>query len=386
MNAHRYTATTMEAALAKVKSDLGRDAVILHTRCYRKGGVLGIGAREMVEVTASNDVRVTPRSRPSAAAAVAVAPATPLEKVYKRAGASDDLGSIRSEIAGVRTMIEDLVKQTRPSRTTHWPDPLRNWYARLTREGLSEACALELLEPLSARFAEAGRVEPAAVATMVTARIAQAVRTAAPIAAGRPGAPTIVALVGPTGVGKTTTIAKLAAHFALRERKGVGLLTLDTYRIAAIEQLRTYARIIDVPLEVALSPAELPDALARLRNASIIFIDTAGRSQRDSMKINDLKGFFEKKRPTQMHLVLSATAERSAIADTIDKFSIYNPDRILITKLDEMPSYGKLLDISSLAPLPVSYVTTGQDVPDDIQAAVPERIAALVAGEVGLDR
>jgi len=386
MNAHRYTATTMEAALAKVKSELGRDAVILHTRCYRTGGLLGIGAREMVEVTASNDVRVTPRARPSAATAVAVAPATPLEKVYKHAGASDNLSAIRNEIAGVRTMIEDLVRKTGPSRTAHWPEPLRGWYARLTREGLSDANAVDLLEPLSARLAGSAKHEPEAVAAMVTGRIAQAVKTAAPIAAGKPGAPMVVALVGPTGVGKTTTIAKLAAYFALRERKTVGLVTLDTYRIAAVEQLRTYARIIDVPLEVALSPTELPDALTRLRNAAIIFIDTAGRSQRDSMKMNDLKGFFEKKRPTEIHLVLSATAECAAIADTIDKFAVYGPDRILLTKLDEMPSYGKLLDISSLAPLPVSYVTTGQDVPDDIQAAFPERIAALIAGEADLDR
>jgi flagellar biosynthesis protein FlhF len=220
---------------------------------------------------------------------------------------------------------------------------------------------------------------------MVHERLSLSIRTGEAIPTGEPGNPTTIAFVGPTGVGKTTTIAKLAAHFVLREKKPVGLVTLDTYRIAAVEQLRTYARIIDVPLEVALSPADLPAAVKRLSGASVILVDTAGRSQRDLMKMNDLKGFFGKKRPDQVHLVVSATAERTAIAEIIDKFGMYRPERILVTKVDELPGHGKLLDIATLSPHPVSYLTTGQDVPDDIETARPERLAALIAGEVSLD-
>ncbi len=285
----------------------------------------------------------------------------------------------------MRALIEDLSRQTRPSRTAHWPEALRQWHRHLVKSGASEANAIDVLEPILARLAGNKSPDAAALAKMVTARIAESVRTAAPIAAGVGSRPAIVAFVGPTGVGKTTTIAKLAAHFALRQRAQVGLVTLDTYRIAAVEQLRTYARIIDVPLEVVLTAAEMPAALERLSGCGVILLDTAGRSQRDRMKINDLRGFFEKRRPDSVHLVLSATAERSALSDTIEKFAVYDPDHVLITKLDELPAYGKLLDIAALAPQPVSYLTTGQDVPDDIEHARPERVAALVAGEVGLD-
>lgn len=377
MNVRKYTATTMDAALGKIKSELGRDAVILHTRCYRTGGFLGLGGRDLVEVTASNDVNVPARVR-------AAAP-RPVERAYKPAAASDDLAAIKGEIAGVRALIEDLTRHTRPSRTAHWPEPLKAWYAHLTKSGVGEANALDVLEPVLARLAGNRNPDSATVARLVAVRLAESVRTAPPIIPGRPGAPAVVAFVGPTGVGKTTTIAKLAAHFTLRHKESVGLITLDTYRIAAVEQLRTYARIIDVPLEVVLSGDELPKAVERLKACSLILVDTAGRSQRDRMKMNDLKAFFEKRRPDSVHLVLSATSEREGLADAAEKFAMYDPDRILLTKLDELPAYGKLLDLAMLAPQPVSYLTTGQDVPDDIETARPERIAALVAGEVGLD-
>jgi flagellar biosynthesis protein FlhF len=379
MNVKKYTAPTMEAALEQVKSELGRDAVILHTRCFRRGGVFGLGGNQLVEITASNQVSVSPRS---------LAASRPVERAYRSgaSGASAGFLALKNDVAGLRSMLEDVLKHTRPARTSFWPESLQRWHKHLTDRGTSDACSVEVLEPLAARFAGSRAADQPAVEAAVLARIAEFVRTAPPIAAGVPGDPAIVAFVGPTGVGKTTTIAKLAAHFALRERKPVGLITLDTYRIAAVEQLRTYARIIDVPLEVVLSPAEMPDAVERLSGCALILIDTAGRSQRDALKINDLKAFFERKRPGQIHLVLSATAERLALADTIEKFSVYRPDRVLLTKIDELPAAGKLLDAIPIARQPVSYVTTGQDVPDDIETARPQYLAALIAGGDSIDR
>ncbi len=378
MNVKKFVAPTMEAALAKVKTSFGRDAVILHTRCFNAGGFFGLGGRRMVEVTASDEVRVQARS--------GGAQATALDQAYQTSPSRrDGLASIKSDIACLKTMIEDVSRHTRPSSTAFWPDELRGWHRHLLSRGVGEAVAVEILEPLAARIAGNDKTSATALRQMVIERVSQAVKTADPIKMGRPGSPVVVALVGPTGVGKTTTIAKLAAHFVLRERQPVGLVTLDTYRIAAVEQLRTYARIIDVPLEVALSPEDLKSALERLCECSLIFVDTAGRSQRDKMKMNDLKNFLCIRRPDQVHLVLSATAERTAIREIVDKFKIYRPDRILLTKLDELPACGKLLDIATLAPQPVSYLTTGQDVPDDIETARPERMAALIAGEDGID-
>lgn len=368
----------MQAALAKVKKTLGPDAVILHTRCFNSGGFLGIGAQATVEVTASD--RVEPR-RPGQAAVGRV-----VERAYRPgAAAAGDLQMLKSELSGIRSMIEELTRQTRPSRTNFWPDALKGWYRHLCNNGASEEGALEALEPLAADPAAIEDADPAHVKRAVVSRLGKLVSAGASITPGVAGAPRVVAFVGPTGVGKTTTIAKLAAHSVLREKKSVGLVTLDTYRIAAVEQLKTYARIIDVPMEVALSPADFPVALERLGRCDLIFVDTAGRSQRDSMKMNDLKSFFARSPVDETHLVLSTTAECAAIKDIFDKFSMYRPERVLLTKLDELPAWGKLLDIARLAPLPVSFLATGQDVPDDIETASPERLAALIAGEVAID-
>lgn len=389
MKVTRFTGPTMEATLSKVKGALGPRAVILHTRTFRKGGFLGIGGTNMVEITASNEVEVPARRVGPAARQKALGKAYRRELPEQRRSqiSSYELGSIQSDIAGIRTMIAELTEQTRPSRISLWPDGLKAWYKHLCRRGVSEQVAIEILEPLVPRLSgKAGR-DSREIAGAVVGRLREFVSTAEPVTTGVPGRPSVVAFVGPTGVGKTTTIAKLAAHFALREKKPVGLVTLDTYRIAAVEQLRTYARIIEVPLEVVLGPADLPVALERLSSSSIIFVDTAGRSQRDLIKMNDLKNFFGRRRPDQIHLVLSATAEPAALKDIVEKFGIYKPDRVLVTKIDEMPACGRLLDIAGkgkaciASTLPVSYITTGQDVPDDIEAASPRRLAALVAGK-----
>lgn len=370
----------MEGALAQVKSALGNDAVILHTRFYKAGGILGIGARRMVEVTASDQVRVSERPLRTTTSNTA------LEKAYRlKAGMSEDLKSLKTDIDGLKAMISELTRQTRPSRTSVWPEPLKAWYSHLCRQGMSEAAAIDLLEPLAAGIPTDGNIPSQKVRRLVFERLVQALKTSEPIRTGEPGRPSVVALVGPTGVGKTTTIAKLAAYYVLREQKPVGLVTLDTYRIAAVEQLRTYARIIDVPLEVALSPGDLPAALERLSGCSVVFVDTAGRSQRDTMKMNDLKNFFLRRRPDEVHLVLAATVGSEAVEDIVERFSMYDPDRVLLTKLDELPSCGRLLEISRVAPQPVSYIATGQDVPDDIESARPERLAALIAGENRID-
>ncbi|MHC4711954.1 MAG: flagellar biosynthesis protein FlhF [Planctomycetota bacterium] len=379
MNIKKFTAGTMDQALAQVKSALGGDAVILHTRFFKTGGVLGIGGRRLVEVTASDQIRVPERTERAASR-------TAIERAYRlKAGFSADLKSLKGDVGSLKTMIAELTKQTRPSRTAFWPEALKGWHRHLCERGISEGAVIDLLEPLAARVSGEEGMPGQKIRRMVFERLTQSLKTAAPVSGGEPGRPTMVALVGPTGVGKTTTIAKLAAHHVLRERQAVGLMTLDTYRIAAVEQLRTYARIIDVPLEVVLAPSDLPAALERLEHCSLIFVDTAGRSQRDTMKMNDLKNFLARRRPDQIHLVLSATIERAAVEDVVERFDMYGPDRILLTKLDELPSCGRLLEISRLTAQPVSYLATGQDVPDDIESARPERLAALIAGEENID-
>ena len=190
----------------------------------------------------------------------------------------------------------------------------------------------------------------------------------------------MVALVGPTGVGKTTTIAKLAANHRLREKQRVGLITVDTYRIAAVEQLRTYADIIDLPMEVVSTPREMREAVARMTDLDLILMDTAGRSPRDDVKIQELKSMLAEAKPDEVHLVLSSVAGASSLAQTAEKFAGVGTTALLLTKLDEAASLGNLLPLLRTCRLPLSYLTNGQNVPDDIQVAAKRQVAQMVLG------
>ncbi|QAV20070.1 flagellar biosynthesis protein FlhF [Paenibacillus chitinolyticus] len=188
----------------------------------------------------------------------------------------------------------------------------------------------------------------------------------------------IVHIVGPTGVGKTTTIAKLAADQVLKQRRKVGLITSDTYRIAAIEQLRTYANILDVPVEVVFSPADLTRALHNLREADVIFMDTAGRNFRNEMYVSELNTLIRHQGPSETILVLSLTSKYSDMKAITANFSKFKVDKVLFTKMDETYSYGAMLNLLDEFPIRLSYVTDGQNVPDDIMVADENRIVDVV--------
>jgi flagellar biosynthesis protein FlhF len=195
---------------------------------------------------------------------------------------------------------------------------------------------------------------------------------------GREGGPRIAAFIGPTGVGKTTTIAKLAANFRIRRGKKVGMITIDTYRIAAVDQLKTYAELIDVPLHVVLTAGELRHAIDSLADCDLVLIDTAGRSQNDRLRLNQLAGFMKAAEPDDLHLVVAATSSRSTVVSTLERFMPLGANRIVMTKLDEAAALGAFLNVACVSKLPVSYVTTGQDVPDDISRPDPHRLAHCI--------
>jgi len=188
----------------------------------------------------------------------------------------------------------------------------------------------------------------------------------------------LVALVGPTGVGKTTTIAKLAANIRLREKRRVGLITVDTYRIAAVEQLRTYADIIDLPMEVISSPRETKAAIAKLSDTDLILMDTAGRSPRDDVKIQELKHILSEAEADEIHLVLSSVSSAANLTRIVERFQPVGVSSLLFTKLDESAMLGHLLAVLDDCRLPVSYLTRGQNVPDDIEPAVSEKLASEI--------
>lgn len=188
----------------------------------------------------------------------------------------------------------------------------------------------------------------------------------------------VVALVGPTGVGKTTSIAKLAAISKILHNLDVGIISIDTFRLGAIDQLRIFSEISNIDLLVAYEPEDMPGLISRLKNKDLILIDTVGRSQKNKDELKNIKKFLEKVPVDDTLLVLSATNSVKNLMDAADKFSLFNYDSFLFTKIDEAITYGNLINITMNYNKPIIFLTNGQVIPDDIISADSEFIAKII--------
>jgi len=389
-----YHAGSMAEALAAVKRDLGRDAVILHTRSFRKGGLLGFGGRQMWEITASKSVNVprrrirSPQAKPARKAPGKVevidgpahVPTAGYAATTLTTSATQD--TLSEQVQALTGMVEKLVRKQTSSTAAAVPEELFESYLSLVQQEVAEDIAEELVQKVRSQLTGDQLRDKAVIAAKLKDFIAAMIPTSITSIPPAEGKPHTVALVGPTGVGKTTTIAKLAANIKLRQNRRVGLITLDTYRIAAVEQLRTYAQIINVPLQVVMDPSELPEAIERMRDRDAILIDTAGRSPNDTERLWQLKQFLKAAAPDEVHLVLSTTADPKNIENAMERFSPLGVDRLILTKLDEAVSFGMVLSVVRRMNVALSFVTTGQDVPDDIEVTEGSRIAGLILAGV----
>lgn len=285
--------------------------------------------------------------------------------------------SVQAELASIRQLLSTAILSPRGTSTS--------LLQRLLAEGVEESLALEVLaEVHRADSGDAGGVSgdggaakgrlEQRLASYLLSRLGSAC-AAQPI---RPDA-RIAAFVGPTGVGKTTTVAKLAAQHVLSGERRVGVVTTDTFRIAAIDQLRTYANILQVPLETVYEPGDLAGALERLADRDLILIDTAGRNFQNPAHVDEMQALLSGTAVDETFLVLSLTTKASDLNQIADAFS-NAVDKLLLTKMDETLSYGSALNLLLRHPMPLSYVTTGQNVPDDIETASLEKLVNSVVG------
>ncbi|MEX2317654.1 MAG: flagellar biosynthesis protein FlhF [Pirellulales bacterium] len=385
MDIKTYRAKSMRDALDLVRRELGPTASVLHTRELNSGlfGRMIFGRK--YEVAASAAVNV-PSRLPAAVRQVEYAsreashvPPAHLEADYRSQYRDDFRHQVAGQLDELHAMVEKLCQRTASAPVHDMPEAMFHVFTDMIEAEVDESIARSLVDRIRGSRDSQELVDPLLVKARVAQLVEDEIAVTGPIAADG-DACRVVALVGPTGVGKTTTIAKLAANYRLREKRRVGLITVDTYRVAAVEQLRTYADIIDLPMEVVATPREMREAVARMSHLDLVLMDTAGRSPRDEVRIQELKSMLAEAEPDAVHLVLSSTAGAKSLAATAERFADVGTTAVLLTKLDEATSLGHLVTLLRACRLPVSYLTDGQNVPDDIQVADRRRLAYAMLG------
>lgn len=394
MEVQTFRAHSMQEALQLVRRTLGPDAAVLQAKEVSRGALAWLtGARE-IEVLALSGVQLPSRF----ADAVDVPPGVPLasrceqppapnveepvlatetsERWDYRAKFQADL---RCQAGDLPSLVEQLATTPALPPDQELPLPFADLLSQMRQAEIRPDCARELLARIDNSITDWGLPDPPQVLAQLQYLLEQEIRIAGPVclAATRPR---VVALIGPTGVGKTTTIAKLAAEFRLRKHRRVGLITMDTWRIAAVDQIRAYAEVFELPLEVVATPREMRVAVERLAGLDLILIDTAGRSPRDEVRLQELKSLLGEAQPDEVHLVLSAASSTSSLIHAARRFQPVGVTAMVLTKLDEATRFGGLLSLLRDSGLPLSYLADGQRVPEDIRAAESSRLAKMMLG------
>ncbi|MEN6521614.1 MAG: AAA family ATPase [Armatimonadota bacterium] len=341
---------SMHEALAEARRQLGDNVTVLHTKQCEEPVMMGFGRRQSVEILAAAETPVIP-AQPN------------VKPLSVNAPAGSGLETVTQQITDIKHILTRLENEHASAPAQSEPSPI---FERLVRNGVTDTLA-ELLVT---------ECKSAKDSNVILNSIARRINVSGPITCGSRQAR--VVLVGPTGVGKTTTAAKLAALYSLVHKKNVAMITLDTYRVAAVEQLGTYSRILNIPFEVALCPEDVDLLISKHRDKDLIIIDTVGRSQRNMEHLAELARFVRAAAPTEVHLVVSASSSQAVQKESVESFSALAANRLILTKLDECPQAGCILSLSTNSLLPFSYITYGQEVPDDIAQAEKDRLAKLV--------
>ena len=365
----------------KVKLELGREAVILHTRRFKTGGMLGLFGNERVEVMAAVDDALleTPAVKTVVAPAMpTVAAVMPPQQTHETvAPVSVPLTPVKTaepewkqELAEMRSLLERALHESKQGADAVASAAVE----KLLQADVLQPVAESLVRQDPVLYQWKGTLTEPAFTERLERLVEQGLGKVSGVALNG-SAPHVVALLGPTGVGKTTTIAKLAAYFSLQKGMRVSLITADTYRISAVEQLKTYAEIMGLQLEIVYAPQELAKALAKCKGSQLVLLDTAGRSPKNQEQLEELQLLLSQVPQAEKHLVLSLTTCNRDALEIAKRFSVCSPDQVLFTKLDEASRCGVILNVLQQFPMKLSYVTNGQNVPDDLQIVSPAWLA-----------
>lgn len=361
MKVKRFTGESTTDVMNKVKQELGTEAIILHTRTIKKPKFFGLIKKVEVEVIAA------------------------LDDLEKKSDKTNEMNSkLDSEMKKLNDYMKYIIDNTEikkiEEKKMQISEKLFKFVDILKKNGVKEEVAKSIIENIDKQVNLEGK-DDKDIKDIVKYNIKAYLEEAQPI--NTIDGQKIVFFMGPTGVGKTTTIAKLASTFKLNERKEIGLITADTYRIAAVEQLRIYADILDLPVEVIYEIKEIYESLSKFKNKDVVFIDTAGRSHKNVEQMEELKQLINTVKNKEVFLVVNIGTDIENIKSIVAQYDFVDDFRIIFTKADESEKLGNILNTKFYIDKKLSYITNGQNVPDDIEVVDSEKISEILIGDKG---
>jgi flagellar biosynthesis protein FlhF len=361
MKIKKITGPSLKAATEKMKAELGEDAVILSTKVYEKDNrkifEITAGIDENIEIENKQEKKTTVKKNSTKQKEVDFESelkklTDKIYKINKEKKSGNIIEKKKEDLSGAIKDIEDLLihREVDASLVKTIIADLNSNIDFINQEQLDAQLhsILASMIPTSSFSVEKGK------------------------------GPKIITLVGPTGVGKTTCIAKLALISKIIHKLEVGLISIDTYRLGALDQLKIFAEVSNIDFEVAYEPSDVSQSLKKFKKKDLVFIDTVGRSQRNTKLLNDIKKFLEPAQSDEVYLVMSATSTTRTLIDIAKNFKIFNYNGFIFTKLDEAIGFGNILNLTARFDIPVKYLTNGQVIPDDIIAADSDFIANLI--------
>ena len=361
MKMKKYTANTMVEAMQQVRKDFGEDAVIMSSTIVKSKGFLGMFKKKSVEVVAGFDEPVAEKEKTT--------PPT-FSKVAKDVEQDVVIQDLKNEMNEMKQLLKS---NKEPMSFNQYPDNMQPLLNRLRaqelRQDFIELIASELFTRMKNEKIDFTEDEQKEIAKELLKE-----KMADLPFGGVHFKKQYVNVLGPTGVGKTTTIAKIAARSLIENKRKVGFITTDTYRIAAIEQLRTYANLLQAPVEVAYNHDDFKKSLTQLATKDIVFIDTAGRNYKEKKFVHDLKQLIDFELEMETYLVLSTTTKESDMRSIVEQFLEFPISQFIFTKLDETESIGPVFNLLMDYQMGIAYFTDGQEVPEDLEEATVEKL------------